>query len=235
MSHGEHGGDDRGGVAEQGDRVAWCCDEGRCVGGPRGGGPRGGDERGGRMSATVTATTFEDAYARLYPAVVRSAWSICRDLAHAEELAQEAFVRAYRRWSRLERGGYVEPWLHRAVMNLALTAVTRRSRGRQLEMVARDRSPFAPPPEPDTDWLVTTLRRLPRRQREAVFLRVVVDLPEDEVASLMGISVGSVKVHKKRGLDRLRELVDGADEPAVERAPAPVRAFVTYEPTDGRG
>ena len=53
---------------------------------------------------TVT-TTFEDAYQRHYGAVVASSWSICRDRQVAEELAQEAFARAYRRWRKLEAGG----------------------------------------------------------------------------------------------------------------------------------
>lgn len=174
-------------------------------------------------------SSFDDAYLRLYPSIVRSAWSICRDLPRAEELAQEAFVRAYRRWSRLERGGYAEPWLHRTVMNLALTSVTRRTRGRELEAAVP--APMAPAPAPEVteDWLVGTLRRLPRRQREAVFLRVIVDLPEDEVAALMGISTGSVKVHKKRGLDRLRELLGtDAEEPDPPRVPT----FVNYGVTE---
>lgn len=167
------------------------------------------------------AVTFEEGYARWYRPVVRSAWSICRDVAQAEELAQDAFVRAYRRWSRIERGGYAEAWLHRAAMNLALTAVRRRKRGRELEEVAAA-SPFAPISR-DVDGfdseLVTMLRSLPPRQREAVFLRVVADLPEEVVATLMGCSPGSVKVHKKRGLDRLRAMYEGgrdvADTPAT--------------------
>lgn len=153
-------------------------------------------------------STFEQAYARHYPAVVRSAWAICRDRARAEELAQEAFVRAYRRWARLERGGYVEPWLHRAAMNLAITHVQRAKRGQLLEVFGLAPSSSPPASEPDGE-LVGLLRALPARQREAVFLRVVVDLPEAEVASLMGCTAGSVKVHKKRGLERLQELLEG--------------------------
>lgn len=155
--------------------------------------------------------TFEQAYERYYTDVVRSAWRICHDAAHAEELAQDAFVRAYRRWRKLERGGYVEPWLHRVVMNLAITAVKRRQRGRRLE--AEQGVMFAPPVQArDDEWLVDTLKRLPKRQREAVFLRVIADLSEDEVAAVMGCSNGSVKVHKKRGLDRLREQMEAREE-----------------------
>lgn len=166
--------------------------------------------------------TFEEGYARWYRPVVRSAWSICRDVAQAEELAQDAFVRAYRRWSRIEKGGYAEAWLHRAVMNLALTAIRRRRRGRELEELAAA-SPFAPTalgPEGLDGELVGMLRSLPTRQREAVFLRVVADLPEEVVATLMGCSPGSVKVHKKRGLDRLRAMYEGGHDVADTRATA---------------
>jgi len=52
--------------------------------------------------------------------------------------------------------------------------------------------------------LVQALRRLPRRQREAVALRYLVDLPDREVAAALGVSVGSVKVHLHRGLASLR-------------------------------
>ena len=155
--------------------------------------------------------TFEESYERWYPDVVRSAWRICHDVPHAEELAQEAFVRAYRRWRKLERDGYAEPWLHRVAMNLAITAVKRRQRGRRLE--AEQGVMFAPPVEArDDEWLVDTLERLPRRHREAVFLRVIADLSEEDVAAVMGCSNGSVKVHKKRGLDRLRELMEAREE-----------------------
>ena len=158
-------------------------------------------------------SSFEETYARLYPAVVRSAWTICRDAARAEELAQEAFVRAYRRWSRLADGGYVEPWLHRAAMNLALTHVRRAGRGRVLEAFGLA-TPAYDRPADGAGAVVEVLRDLPQRQREAVFLRVVADLPEAEVAALMGCTTGTVKVHKKRGLDRLRELLEGGENDA---------------------
>lgn len=156
-------------------------------------------------------STFEAAYQRHYPAVVRSAWSICRDRARAEEHAQEAFARAYRRWRKLERADHLVAWLHRVAMNLAISDVRRRTRGSELEQRGAF-SAFAPPPDPDPDWLVATLKRLPRRQREAVFLRVIADLSVEEVAAVMGCTTGSVKTHTSRGLGRLRELLDQTTE-----------------------
>lgn len=152
--------------------------------------------------------TFEDAYQEHYRAVVSSSWAICRDRQVAEELTQEAFARAYRRWQKLDDGGYAVPWLHRVVMNLTLSHVRRRRRGSVLERFAAGR-PAVTVPQPATDdWLLDTLNRLPKRQREAVFLRYVADLDVAAVADAMGCTPGTVKTHSKRGLDHLRQLVD---------------------------
>lgn len=151
--------------------------------------------------------TFEDAFRAHYRSVVASSWAICRDREVAEELAQEAFSRAYRRWRRLTDGGYAVPWLHRVVMNLSLNHVQRRSRGSFLERLYAPRQVEPAVTAGGDDWLVRTLQRLPERQREAVFLRYVADLDVAQVAALMGCSEGSVKTHSKRGLDHLREVV----------------------------
>ncbi len=151
--------------------------------------------------------TFEDAFRAHYRDVVASSWAICRDRQVAEELAQEAFSRAYRRWRRLTDGGYAVPWLHRVVMNLTLNHVRRRQRGSFLERLHTPRAVEPPVAVGGDEWLVTTLRRLPERQREAVFLRYVADLDVAQVAALMGCSEGSVKTHSKRGLDHLREVL----------------------------
>jgi RNA polymerase sigma-70 factor (sigma-E family) len=174
----------------------------------------GADGTGVEPEDDVAASdSFDETYRAAYPRVVRSAWRLCRDQALAEELAQEAFVRAYRRWSRLTRTGTAEPWVHRAATNLALDAVARRRRGRELEALAQRMS--LPPDQiggpPGVDRrLADLLGQLSRRQREAVVLRHVADLGEEQVASLMGCSTGTVKVHTSRGLARLRELTDPA-------------------------
>ena len=164
-------------------------------------------------------TTFEDAYQEHYSAVVASSWAICRDRHVAEELTQEAFARAYRRWRKLEEGDYAVPWLHRVVMNLTLTHVKRRSRGSFLEKIHFRRPADQPATDTTDDWLVDTLHRLPDRQREAVFLRYVADMDVAAVANVMGCTPGTVKTHSKRGLDRLRQIVDvDGHQPALATA-----------------
>lgn len=155
---------------------------------------------------------FEHVYREHYRRVASSAWSVCRDRTRSEEFAQEAFARAYARWNALVRGGYAVAWVHRVALNLAIDDARRRARDRRPEVVAAA-TPGAPfPVDPAGDrWLVDQLCRLPRRQREAVFLRVVVDLPEVECAAAMGVSPGSVKTHRSRGIARLRDLLDGQE------------------------
>jgi len=164
--------------------------------------------------------TFEDAYQRNYREVVASSWAICRDREVAEDLTQEAFARAYRRWRKLEDGGYAVPWLHRVVMNLTISHLRRHGRGTQLERQHAATPLHTTDVHGDDDWLVTTLQRLPRRQREAVFLRYVAELDVEQTASAMRCSPGTVKTHSKRGLDHLRELMQvPATQPLMAATP----------------
>lgn len=141
-------------------------------------------------------TRFEDAFPDLFTVAYRVAFRILGDRAAAEDLAQEAATRACARWGKV--GDHGVPWTARVASNLALDVVRR-----------------GPPPRPDdraaTDPLVAerldlqhALVALPHRQREVVLLRYAADLPEAEVATLLGCSVGTVKTHAHRGLAALR-------------------------------
>ena len=132
----------------------------------------------------------------------------------ARDIAQEAMARAYARWPKVRdnAGG----WVARVSTNLALDQLRRRGR----------RHPEATAATADTAGvasqradLVAALRRLPRRQRDAVVLRYLADLPEAEVAATMGCSVGTVKQHAHRGLTALRSSLDLSS--AVEPHPGP--------------
>lgn len=155
------------------------------------------------------ADGFGSTYRERYGSVVAAAWSITRDRRTAEEHAQEAFARAYPRWQRLERAGYAVAWVHRVAINLAIDEVRRRSRHRS---ETPQHAPGVDGHVVDSLAVAERLTALPKRQREAVVLSVIADLPEVEVAALMGVSAGSVKTHKSRGLDRLRLALDQKEE-----------------------
>lgn len=130
------------------------------------------------------------------------------DTGAAQDLVQEAFVRAWQRWATVS--GYEDPvgWIRRVAWNLA------RSRYRRLLLFrrwARQHRPPEPAAElgPDRVALVTALRSLPERQRRALVLHYLADLPVAEIAAECGVAAGTVKSWLHRGRAALAEqLVD---------------------------
>ena len=107
-------------------------------------------------------------------------------------------AKALARWSRVE--DHATPWVARVATNAATDRWRKRSRSHPLD-----------PPDSSGDPLtarradlVRALRALPRRQREAVVLRHLLDLTEREAATAMGCTTGTVKSATSRGLAALR-------------------------------
>lgn len=144
-------------------------------------------------------------------ALVRTAFLMVGDRGEAEDVVQEALSRVYARWSRIEHRGAVESYTRQALLREVLT---RRRRRRVRHLLTAD-VPDVPAREPGDlgvrDEVHRALLELPDRQRAAVVLRFFDDLPEAEVARLLGISTGTVKQHTSRGLARLRLLLADAD------------------------
>jgi RNA polymerase sigma-70 factor (sigma-E family) len=141
---------------------------------------------------------FDLAFEGLYRLAYRVAFRILGDQGDAEDVAQEALARASVRWSRLE--DRPEGWVTRVASNLAIDRYRRRRR----PPVPMGPVGIVDPYLGERGDLVAALRRLPRRQREAVVLRYLADLSEAQAAREMGCSVGAVKSHGARGLTSLR-------------------------------
>lgn len=161
---------------------------------------------------------FADAYPEMYHQAYRAAFPILGSRAEAEEVAQESLAKAWARWSAVR--GHSEAWVATVAANEAIDIWRRRQRTGRLPVTD------ASTPEHVVDLrinLVRALRRLPRRQREVVVLRYLVDLPEQAVAEALSISVGTVKSHAARGINALSHLLDppfpgiteSPDSPAV--------------------
>jgi RNA polymerase sigma factor (sigma-70 family) len=157
-----------------------------------------------RPGADAAPETFEEAYRRLRPAMVRLAHLLTGSLELAEDAVHDAFVAAGRRWASIETP---DAYVRRAVANHARTAL--RAAGRERDKLGRaGRMAGAPAvtvgvPEIDETWEV--LRLLPDRQRMALVLRFYEDLPEAEVARLLDCRPGTVKSLVHRGLARVRK------------------------------
>ncbi|WP_042372900.1 SigE family RNA polymerase sigma factor [Streptacidiphilus neutrinimicus] len=161
------------------------------------GGRRGGDEGWGDFSTFVAAR---------WTALVRTAYLLTGDFHEAEDLVQVTLVKVYPHWRGL-REETADAYVRRALVN------NNRSRHRR-RRVAHLLMPFVPDrPAADAgrsdvaerDLLVSLLARLPERQRAVVVLRYWEDLSAEEVADLLGCSVGTVKSQASRALAKLRE------------------------------
>jgi len=159
-------------------------------------------------------------FAALVEAYGRTAFSVAARTApeteDAEDLAAEAFLRAYRALRRYDaariRQLRVRPWLVTIVLNVSRNArreATRRPRAGRLpatdEPVAQGREASElVEVAAAADELAAHLRALPAKQRAAVVLRHVVDLPLSEIAAVLGCAEGTARSHVARGLAALR-------------------------------
>jgi RNA polymerase sigma-70 factor (sigma-E family) len=144
----------------------------------------------------------------------------------AEDLVQASLVKLYRVWPRLDTNpGTSDPdaYLRRIMINTHRSWW--RARWRRETPAAVLPESFADEDIADRQALGALVRQalagLPRRQRAVLVLRYCEDLPEAEVARLLGCSVGAVKTHAHRGLRAMRELLGGEfDLHAVNEARA---------------
>lgn len=140
-----------------------------------------------------------------YPQVVRLLGMVVRDRGAAEELAQEAFVRLHRHWSRVRRFDSPEAWVRRVALNRAFSWRRREARRPQLELAAAGlQQPSGSASEDQLDVL-RAVRSLPPRDRALVALYHLEDRPLLEVAAVLGITPGAAKVALHRARRRLAD------------------------------
>lgn len=151
---------------------------------------------------------FEMFYADSYLSVVALTSALSGSRWAAEDLAQEAFLRAHRDWERVSQLKSPNAWVRRVAINLS------RSRFRRLryEAAARLRLSAERPgvesfsPQDQAFW--DEVRRLPKRQAEALALRYLDDLSVSQIAEIMKAAEGTVRALLHQGRSRLeRQLV----------------------------
>ena len=150
-------------------------------------------------------------FAGLYDREVRRVVATLRaagaSAAVAEDVAAEAFARAWAAWSRVSAMVAPGGW----VVRVAVNELRRRHRRGRLERLALGRlqpSAVADPPDEPDDELWRAVVELSPRARQAVALRYVADLPEAEVAAALGVTRGSVARTLSRARARLQEQLE---------------------------
>ena len=168
-------------------------------------------------AGTLTAERLAEEHA---PVVYRFCAMVCRDAHDAEDLAQEALLRAMRSLDRFDPArGSVEGWLWRIVVNLATDRgrAARRAESLWAGLAIRARAEAAPSAELVAldrirdARLLAAVRSLPKRQRTLIALRFGADLGYAEIGALLGDGEQAVKQATYRALGALRRLLE-ADE-----------------------
>jgi RNA polymerase sigma-70 factor (sigma-E family) len=164
-----------------------------------------------RTGAWTADRAVTELYALHYRALVRLASFLVRDTPTAEEVVQDSFVAMAGGWQRLRDAEKALAYLRQAVVNRSRSVLRHRT-------VVDKNLQKAPPDMPSAEHgalvllersaVVSALRELPDRQREAIVLRYYADLSEAEIAASMGISRGAVKSHTARGMAALRAALE---------------------------
>ena len=146
---------------------------------------------------------FADLYRREYPRAVALGRSLCGSWAVAEELTQEAFLVAHRRWSHVSRLDDPGQWVRRLVANRAVSSFRRgQAERRALRRLGPGRS--IADPLADGDELTARIAALPPRQAQAVAAVYVEQLDVREAAALLGCSESTLRTHLERARAALR-------------------------------
>ncbi|MFJ4691080.1 SigE family RNA polymerase sigma factor [Streptomyces sp. NPDC088766] len=156
----------------------------------------------------MTEDEFDAFYATAFPRLTGQLYAFTGDHGEAQDVVQEAFVRAWARRQQFLADSAPEAWIRTVAMRLAVSR-WRRSR-RWLELVRRTPPPDSTPgPTPENAALVAALRELPEAQRMAIVLHHLCDLSVEQVASETRAPVGTVKARLSRGRAELAKRLAG--------------------------
>jgi RNA polymerase sigma-70 factor (ECF subfamily) len=141
---------------------------------------------------------FAAFYAGSYRRLLGQLFAVTGDLAEAENVLQEAYARAFVRWSRVRGYDRPEAWVRRVALNLAAMA-DRSLRRRARALLRLGPPPVVPELSPELLDLRDALAALPLSQRQVIVLHHLVGLPVEEVARELRLATGTVKSRLARG------------------------------------
>jgi RNA polymerase sigma-70 factor, ECF subfamily len=134
---------------------------------------------------------FERVFRSAYRAVLQTATLVLQDRGRAEEVTQDAFLRLYERWGGAMAFEHPEAWVRKVAVR---DSIRRAKRERVVPVMTLIDTQTAGDRMPDID-LLRAVGELPPRQRAAVALHYLEDLPVDHVAELMEVAPATVRQH----------------------------------------
>jgi RNA polymerase sigma-70 factor (sigma-E family) len=175
------------------------------------------DEDSGSLAAGGAVESWDQTLAGLVAgggaALKRHAFLLCGDDAQADDLVQEALVRAFTRPLRVPRPGGAEAYVRVIMVNLFIDGARRHTRWSRVVPLLRSAELAADPADQvsDRDAILTALRSLSPRQRACVVLRYYEDLPVAGVAAVLGVGQGTVKRYLSEAMSRLAAQLSSAE------------------------
>jgi RNA polymerase sigma-70 factor, ECF subfamily len=166
----------------------------------------------GRPTDVEDRVSLRDVFDVSYGKLVVQLYGVTGSLDEAEDLVQEAFVRAAASKRRFRSVDNPEAWLRTTAIN------AHRSRWRKARNGRRARELLLPPRDPESLEqhleLITALRALPLAQRTVIALHYLADLPVEQIADELGVPTGTVKSRLSRGRDALALALGPIEEEA---------------------
>ena len=161
----------------------------------------------------VTSDNAEIAVGALYQAhalpLIRLAYITLGDRASAEDVVQDAFCGLFKRWDHLAENGKALAYVRASVLNGCRSVLRHRAvlRRKITHQVAAESAEAAMLSGEERHQLMRAVRRLPTRQREALVLRFYLDLPDCEIARVMGVRQSTVRSTMHRALETLGRIL----------------------------
>jgi RNA polymerase sigma-70 factor (sigma-E family) len=158
--------------------------------------------------STGPGSPWDDEFARYFGARMRSlrmtAYSLCGDWHHAEDITQTALLKLYRIWPRLNHDDGIDAFARKVVLRTYLNERRRPWRGREQLTDALPDTSMEPGGVEDRSLVLGALSAMAPKQQEVLVLRYLRDLTVEETAEELGLSTGTVKSQSARGLATLR-------------------------------
>lgn len=161
-----------------------------------------------------------DRLAECLPALRRYAWVLARHRGDADDLVQEALLRAVDRLQGSNQIGNLRAWLLTIMHNLFISHLRKqRTRGTDVSLDLDDApQPGIPAHQEGALQMRDLMRnfdRLPEDQRQVLMLVAVEGLSYAEIATLLSVPLGTVMSRLSRGREKLRNLMDGVEQPGT--------------------
>jgi RNA polymerase sigma factor (sigma-70 family) len=187
---------------------------------------------------------FDEVYKEHYDKLFKLAYRLMGNREDAEDILQEAFLNAYGAYAKFQNISQVSTWLYRIVMNCAYKNMKKLKRLPVYDIAPRYNmnsdeffEKLKSYESVENEVMVNCMREqclqlflkcMPSKQRTAFVLKVLLDLPCEEVSQIMDISVGAVKTNVYRARLRMKENMEDKCSYINPNSPCNCKNWVAY-------